>query len=144
MSLCQSYVSYFQGSINELIYVNESKNVNGVTNAADIQYYCLYLCDHINNLVQVSDDNCLQRGLEYSEFADIYRPYLQSILSDNVNSSDFFIKAIQRLHISVLPDALPCRQNETLKMERFIRNAVSNYQSSGKKAIYISGMPGMV
>ena len=53
---------------------------------------------------------------------------------------DIYSDAIRKLHISVLPERLPCRQTERDKVYAELRNAIVERQMT--KPIFISGMPG--
>ena len=56
------------------------------------------------------------------------------------DSRDPYLMAIALLHISIVPETLPCRNKEKTKIEDFIRH---NLQKLGAvKPMYISGMPG--
>ena len=48
--------------------------------------------------------------------------------------------AIRNLHVSVLPDFLPCRTEQREKIQNSIREAI--VERNLTRALYISGMPG--
>lgn len=82
----------------------------------------------------------LPRGMEYSYYAYAYAEYMKTLNIDH--QSDPFSVAIQRLHISVIPDTLPCRGAERKSIEDYIRSGI---QCTGShRPIYICGMPGMM
>lgn len=53
---------------------------------------------------------------------------------------DAFSVAIQRLHISVVPKNLPCRDSEKSNVTEFIRKRIMERESSGP--LFLCGMPG--
>jgi Cdc6-like AAA superfamily ATPase len=55
-------------------------------------------------------------------------------------AGDIYSQAIRRLHLSVLPEKLPCRKNERDFVYNALRDVISTRAVS--KPIYISGMPG--
>ena len=79
----------------------------------------------------------LKRGMEFSHYQRAYANYLSS--HHQLLTDDFSV-AIQRLQISVIPDQLPCRENERKKIDHYLREViVSNHT---KPPLYICGMPG--
>lgn len=53
---------------------------------------------------------------------------------------DVFSIAIQRLHISVVPQNLPCRDQEKSNVTEFIRKRIVERETSGP--LFLCGMPG--
>ena len=81
----------------------------------------------------------LRRGLTYSHYGYAYEGYWETVFGGD-RATDHFSIAIQRLHISVIPDSLPCRVFERDSIETYIRNAI---QGQGiTHPVYICGVPG--
>jgi Cdc6-like AAA superfamily ATPase len=57
------------------------------------------------------------------------------------SGQSIYSKAIHSLHISVVPDELPCREAQQRDVERHIRQFMSSSQKK-VSSIYISGLPG--
>ena len=111
------------------------------------QFVCRYFdIAGSHSLQNVQLRNMLSRGMRYSEYQHAYVEYLAS--SNLIDSSvvggdmemDMYSDAIRRLHISVLPEKLPCRQIERDKVYNDLKNAIIGRQST--KPMFISGMPG--
>lgn len=77
-----------------------------------------------------------QRGMEYGNYKFAYAEYLQE---QGGGVEDDYMIAMQRLHISVIPDKLPCRQNERTFIENYLRDGIKSGKAS---PLYICGMPG--
>ena len=100
-------------------------------------YVCRYF--HSNNsraIQKVPLAKLFQRGMEYSNYKFAYVEYLKE-QGDGVE--DDYMIAMQRLHISVIPDSLPCRQNERTFIENYLRDGIKSRKTS---PLYICGMPG--
>lgn len=86
-----------------------------------------------------------QRSTQHSLLATIYDEDKagqdESSLAEGA-ARDPFSKAVAQLHISVLPEALPCREEEQKKVLQFLKTAMS--EGGRKRPLYISGMPGTV
>ena len=116
-----------------------------------------------NSLQLVTGDNFFQRGMEYSEYKSYYSTYLKELASSslfdnggNDNGIDFkntaaaaliqacdpnikkYMDALQKLHVSYVPESLPCRENERSVIQDFIRSYIQGTAAS--KPIYIAGM----
>jgi len=57
------------------------------------------------------------------------------------DESEQFSEAIRKLHVSVLPSKLPCRDEEQNEIYTMLHKSISN-RDDGSKPIYLSGMPG--
>ncbi len=81
-----------------------------------------------------------KRGMEHSQYKYAYVEYVRDQTNPKEGlENDVYSIAIQRLHISVIPETLPCRQNERNEIEEYIRDGLKR----GKKSpLYICGMPG--
>ena len=75
--------------------------------------------------------------MEYGNFKYAYVEFLKD---QNSSIEDDYMVAIQRLHISVIPDTLPCRQNERSFIENYLRDGIKTGNTS---PLYICGMPGI-
>lgn len=95
-------------------------------------------------LLPVAGDRFLQRGFAMSSYAEYYKGYIgHGMFSTGSHSSSgqsIYSKAIQSLHISVVPNELPCREDHRRDIEEHIRQFISFKNSSS--SIYISGLPG--
>ena len=88
-----------------------------------------------------------QRSAQCSDFARNYDAVAAKksepiSLSEGKEGQDRFSKAVAQLHISVLPSALPCREDEQKKIYQFLKSAMT--AGGRKRPLYISGMPGTV
>ncbi len=64
------------------------------------------------------------------------------IISTTSGSSDAtYSRAVECLKLSVLPENLPCREEETASIREFVKSAVRSLGTSGN-VLYISGVPG--
>jgi ATP-dependent Clp protease ATP-binding subunit ClpA len=82
-----------------------------------------------------------QRGIDHSQYKHAYVDYMrdQAITSQQNRELDPYSIAIKRLHISVIPEILPCRNKERKDIEDYISDGLRR----GKKSpLYICGMPG--
>lgn len=79
-----------------------------------------------------------ERGLRMSQYQYAY----ESLLKKEAQKleRDVFSIAIQRLHISVVPQNLPCRDHEKLSVTDFIRKRIIDRETSGP--LFLCGMPG--
>lgn len=104
-------------------------------------FICRFLVSPQSSALQkVSPHSMLPRGMEYSHYAYAYAEHIKALNVDY--QSDPFSVAIQRLHISVIPDSLPCRGAERTAIEEYIRSGILSHGSH--RPIYICGMPGML
>eukprot|EP01034_Spumella_vulgaris_P021970 gene21970-28052_t len=101
-------------------------------------HFSVFVAGAKNTFHNVTTDKLFDRGMEYSDFKEFYLDYRAQYTYNH--QRDIYSLAIQRLHISVIPENLPCRSNERREIEDFIRGGV---QSGGaKKPMYICGTPG--
>lgn len=152
----------FQGSLAELCQLvgeppppsstSHSKVAGGQIksslsgDSSAVKFLCRYLkTSDSTSLQRVSmhPASLLQRGSSFSDYKHCYVQYVQSVLEehDGLVPTDVFSQAIRQLHVSVLPDRLPCRDAERMVIEGAIRKAIMSRGSS--KPLYISGMPGI-
>lgn len=109
-------------------------------------YPCRYLDIAGSNSLQVVQmKSIFNRGMQYSEYRHAYVDYIAKLGGGSSSSGgskevDIYSDAIRKLHISVLPERLPCRQNEREKIYTEMRNAIVERHMT--KPIFISGMPG--
>jgi hypothetical protein len=122
--------------------VTEVIDIKGVDPAKRLSpgyFVCRYMeSAHSSALQKVSPHSMLQRGIELSHYGYAYADYMQA--QDNAVPSDPYSLAIQRLHISVIPATLPCREAERKQIEDYIRNGVT--KGEVHRPIYVCGMPG--
>ena len=112
----------------------------------------------------------LQRGMTLSHYQYAYVDHLASLISErtvgvggdasansssstststsansssnnNKTQTDIYSSAIRKLHVSVLPVRLPCRQLERDQVYNSLRGAIEN-RGVAAKPLYVSGMPG--
>lgn len=103
-------------------------------------FICKYMVgEHSSSLQKVVPHSMLQRGMEMSHYSYAYTTFL-TMQNSNIQS-DPISEAIQRLHISVIPESLPCREDERLIVENYIRNSVLRTTAT-VRPVYICGMPG--
>lgn len=83
--------------------------------------------------------------MNYSEFYEIYSKFIsnESLLSmgeSNDKTASMLKNAISKLHISFVPEKLPCRTTEKEEIQNMVRSYIKGECQA--KPIYISGMPG--
>lgn len=93
-----------------------------------------------DTLHPLSMDEAFRQGMEMSEYLDAYKEYIQD--TTYTYSKDPFSIAIRNLHISIIPDKLPCRDKEHEEIKRFLVGGFRNHGSN--VPLYCSGMPGMI
>lgn len=103
-------------------------------------FICRYYIRKDSSAIQkVIPQSLFIRGMELSHYNEAYKEFLKSS-SANFELDDYSI-AIQRLHLSVIPEVLPCRESERKAIEDFIRKSISVQQKSSP--FYICGIPGI-
>lgn len=135
----------------EIISINSSRP-QSLSTQDQSKFFCRFLKSEESSVkslmrVSVNATELFQRGMSYSEYKQIYENHMAS-LTENIGinpqaaaaNSDIYSQAIKQLHISVLPERLPCRNSEREAIERAIRRATLS-RGSGKP-LYVSGMPG--
>ena len=120
----------------------------------EVGYPCRFLLsEQKDTLLPISARTMWQRSTQYSTYAryyDEYRTSQEAISLSGKGSGagaggsahDPFSQAVAQLHISVLPAALPCREEEQRKVFQFLKTAMT--EGGRKRPLYISGMPGTV
>jgi hypothetical protein len=100
-----------------------------------------------NSIISTSLHGLLHRGLDLSEYTFAYnRNELLSWIKRSGTEEetnillDPYAMAIAQLHISIVPENLPCRSKEKATIVDFIRSSILALGS--QKPLYISGMPG--
>jgi hypothetical protein len=93
------------------------------------------------SIQHVAHQSYFKRGMALSHYDYAYESLMDSYdVSDGALPTDKFSVAIRKLHVSVVPEQLPCRTEERTEIEAFIRDAIVT--GSTGKPLYISGMPG--
>jgi Cdc6-like AAA superfamily ATPase len=106
----------------------------------ELSFQCRYFLSREScSLQSVTGENFVSRGLEYSEYKSFYSSYFKSSSSGD-RTSVLLHDAISKLHISFIPEHMPCRTVEKNAIQTSIRNYIRIANTS--KPIYISGMPG--
>jgi Cdc6-like AAA superfamily ATPase len=67
---------------------------------------------------------------------------LSESASSRIEELDPFSQAIKRLHISVIPDRLPCRDKDQSQITKFILHGLKKTGENSYGPLLISGMPG--
>ena len=142
------------GSILELIRVVNEKG-GKVRSSHSSFFVCRYLTTANSSALQyVSQQSVLPRGMAMSSYQHAYLGHFpegsQSATASASSSSsggaavtsnsDPYSTAIRKLHVSVIPEVLPCRLEERRKIYDVLRKSIIERSSTG--TIYISGMPG--
>jgi hypothetical protein len=129
-----------QGAITELIEI-QGHHLHSNRHNSD-QFVVRYYDSSVSRSMQkVSPRTMMKRGMELSQYKYAFVEYFQEQvghLAFDVESDDYSV-AIQRLHISVVPETLPCRTHERHAVEGYLREGIS---FSRKSPLYICGMPG--
>ncbi len=133
---CNTYVFSVQGSVSEIIDILGADPTKRLTSG---YFICRFMVNSESSSMQkVSPHSLLKRGMEVSHYAYAYAAHLEAQNGDF--QTDPFSLAIQRLHISVIPESLPCRAGERETVENYLRTGVVSQGSH--RPIYICGMPG--
>lgn len=92
----------------------------------------------------ITGDRFFDRGIELSEYNEHTKHVILRNTTTNNNSNivydDIYQRAIRKLHISVVPESLPCRTQEKGVLQGIIREFIKTDKVPAP--IYISGMPG--
>ena len=113
--------------------------------STELVFRCRFFKSSESDALQpVAGDRFLQRGLAISNYADFYKGYIGNGMFSNggdaQSGQSIYSKAIHSLHISVVPDELPCREEQRRDVEQHIRQFMSSQKNTS--SIYISGLPG--
>ena len=107
-----------------------------IENAFKCQYYKSRESDA---LISINSENFIKRGNNLSYYYE--KHYIKNNELNNINEEeDIYELAIKKLHISFIPNFLPCRELEKNIICDHIKNIILN--KNIMKPIYISGMPG--
>lgn len=125
------------GSIIKMFNIFEFNNDVNVTKNGFITRYIEKKSS--NSIQKVLFKDIFERGISFCTFQDEYSSYFETFANNSL-SSDIYSTAIRSLHISVLPDSLPCRSKETSLIQESLIKALKS--KNGSKPIYIGGLPG--
>lgn len=160
--MLHSTLNALQGAIIELVNLvkdpaqkNEKKasewNLDASRAGQKATIVCRYLqTDDDQTLVPVGREGMSERGFRLSSFQLAYSDKKSSEKGGQTTLSmadvdtlgvDPYLLAIRRLHLSVVPQEVPCRESEKEKVMDAVRTCIT--QEHGNCPIYISGMPGM-
>jgi Cdc6-like AAA superfamily ATPase len=109
----------------------------------NLTFFCRFLFHpgYGSKIEPIESQGMRIRGTIYSECMFAYQSAGWENDDDGDKKvSDGFSVAAMRLHVSVLPDDLPCRSDETDKITKYLRDAIK--RKGENKPLYISGMPG--
>lgn len=124
--------------MSEIIYI---KGADVTKRLPQSHFICRYLATTQSNTIQkVVAHSMFQRGMAHSQYAYAYTDYVENRLG-STEFTDSFSRAIQQLHISVIPEKLPCRTEQRNVIEGHIRSGILG-KGAQKGAMYICGMPG--
>lgn len=143
------------GAVSELINVKGSFNPSqDMIDESRLTYFqCRYLLLKSNTFQPLDMKTFFLQGISLSEYDCIYADETLNEINQMTNGlskqnegvndedTDPFSMAIKQLHISVIPDKLPCRQLEQETITETIKKCLVD--GFGDKAIVITGMPGM-
>lgn len=116
---------------------NSSRFDTGLSATNDYTCRCL-VTSQSNSVQKVNPRTIKERGLRMSQYQYAYT----SLLTKEAQKleRDVFSIAVQRLHISVVPQNLPCRDMEKASVTDFIRQRIIQRETSGP--LFLCGMPG--
>lgn len=105
-------------------------------------YYCRYLYHANEGSTMEPVDTCgiHMRGIMASEYEFAYENGDVDLGGVAPSQSDKYTAAAMRLHVSILPDDLPCRATETETILGHIQDAIERMGEN--KPLYVSGLPG--
>ncbi len=123
---------------------NNNTNNNSKITSLPTTFCCRYMY-HANDATveAVPLRGMHSRGLSLSEYSDSYTnslTYSNDEMNEELLNIDIFTAAAMRLHISVQPEELPCREVETDQILTYLRTSLR--RSGESKPLYISGIPG--
>ena len=136
------------GSIKQLITIKDYKRDSDKRDrVSDTSYFiCRYMESSATNSIQkVSLNHILERGMDLSAYRHAYVSHLETCNDIHSTSIDRYSVALRQLHISVIPDSLPCRTEHKEQIESYIKKQINASMNSDKNIdppMYISGMPG--
>ena len=136
------------GSIKQLITIKDYKRDSDKLDRVSTNSYfmCRYMESSATNSIQkVSLNHILERGMDLSAYRHAYVSHLETCNDIHSTSIDRYSVALRQLHISVIPDSLPCRTEHKEQIENYIKkqiNASMNNDKNIDPPMYISGMPG--
>ncbi len=130
-------------------------------------FYCRYLQQQGTTALQhIQRHSLFARGIAMSHYSFAYVDYIASLpdtdprvistrkgksgigtgtgnqrITNSNETETMYSNAIRKLHVSVLPEKLPCRSKERDYIHGAIKDAIVNRQDCAKP-LYISGMPG--
>lgn len=130
---------------------SSSSSSSASAREADSHFVCRYLSPKAalsSSFQHVSQSTALRRGMAFSSYQHAYLDHMAAMRGSGGGRGkasgsgvvDVYSNAIRKLHVSVVPDVLPCRTEERSKIHHILREAVSS-RCSGPP-MYISGMPG--
>lgn len=137
-------LSIFQEAIRDRVQVSFAERLEN-PHSTELVFRCRFFKSSESDALQpATGDRFLQRGMAASKYAEYYKNYIGngkfSSGGDASTGQSIYSKAIQNLHISVVPDELPCREDQRRDIQDHIRQFISGRSSSA--SIYISGLPG--
>jgi Cdc6-like AAA superfamily ATPase len=97
-------------------------------------FCCRFLCtEAMDSLLPVETSDIWKRSLRYSDYSHIYlASFPQEEPTQDASSYDPYSIAIAQLHVSFIPDTMPCRQDEHRKILDFLTKQLSQTSSSKK------------
>lgn len=132
------------GAACEVIVVEDWKKRKTRVTTATNGFPCRYMVTTGSNSVQeVSMSTLRKRGATMSHYNYAYADYHAASGGGSTSSdTDHYSIAIKNLHISVIPENLPCRTKEFNEIERLVKDGLESSGIKSIKPVYISGMPG--
>jgi len=137
------------GAVCEIIYLTDTvpsnKDKKSSKKSSEVVDTSKLLCRYMvttgsNSVLNVPAHTVVQRGAALSHYNFAYSEYFRHLGGSSVNAADHYSVAIRNLHISVIPENMPCREVERSAIEKFLRMGIESRKDM--KPIYISGMPG--
>jgi Cdc6-like AAA superfamily ATPase len=97
-------------------------------------FSCRFLCtESMDSLLPVEISDIWKRSLRYSNYSQLYSTsFPQEDISPEASSHDPYSVAIAQLHVSFIPDTMPCRQDEHKKILDFMIKHLRKNSSSKK------------
>ena len=110
---------------------------DGTNVGFDSYFLCRYMYSNMTGgLTAVTRAGKQERDRAASAHSDAYR----DVLSPSDDGQDMYAAATRRLQLSALPPVLPCRGEQTEKVQGYIRRAVHGQGET--KPLYLCGLPG--
>lgn len=114
-------------------FVQTSKHKERIVKEDKI-FYCRFLCtDSMDALIPIDVNDIWKRSIRYSSFHHVYSINLPTH-EESDTRKDPYSTAIAQLHVSYIPESMPCRQEEHKRIMDFITRQFRGPQSKRQRS----------